>query len=208
MPTTIVIADDHALFRSGLACLLKSNPRFSVVAEAADGEEAVAAVAQHQPDVVLLDVKMPNMDGIEALSAIKLMRPDTAVILLSGFLDPKLAYESVERGAGGYLIKSTDFDTVCNAINAVRLGGTFLPPEVQTELAIAVRGRGEKNLLSDREREILAMVSEGHHAPEIAAELFIEPVTVKSHLRNIYRKLEVADRAQAVKEAMRRGIIG
>jgi two-component system nitrate/nitrite response regulator NarL len=205
--TNVIVADDHGLFRSGLVRLLENHPRISVVAEAEDGEEAIAKVQQFQPHVAVIDVKMPKVDGMKALQAIKRLDADIGVILLSGYLDPELVYEGIQNGAGAYLLKTASFKAVEHAIEVVREGGVVLPPEIQDHLATGIRARGADKLLTSREYEILKMVSDGAKAPDIGDTLHIEPATVKSHLRNIYRKLEVADRAQAVKEAMRRGIL-
>lgn len=209
MPTNVIVADDHALFRSGLVRLLENHPRIHVLAEAEDGEEAIEKVKEYMSEVhvAVLDVKMPRVDGMKALTAIKRLNPNIGVVLLSGYLDPKLVYEGVQNGAGAYLLKTVKFSEVESAIEVVRSGGVVLPPEIQGQLAVAVRGRGSDQLLTKREHEVLKMVSDGSKAPEIGVALCISPVTVKVHLRNIYRKLEVTDRAQAVKEAMRRGIL-
>jgi two-component system nitrate/nitrite response regulator NarL len=207
-PIRIVVADDHPVFRKGLVRLLEHHPSTTVVAEAGDGVEALACIKTERPDVALLDVKMPRLDGMKSLAAIKRDFPDVGVILLSGYLDSETVYEAVEAGAGGYLLKTADIDVVLGAIEVVNGGGTILPPEVQVELASGIRARNERRLLlTTREQEVLTLMSEGKSAPVIGKVLNIEAATVKVHLRNLYKKLEVQDRAAAVKEAMRRGLL-
>ncbi len=207
-PIRIVVADDHPVFRSGLVRLLKLNAGTDVVAEAEDGREALDQIRELAPDVALLDVKMPVLDGMKTLGAVKRDFPEVGVVLLSGYLDPDTVYESVEAGAGAYLLKTAAFTVILSAIEVVHKGGTVLPPEVQMELASGIRSRQTgKLLLTHREQEILLLMSEGKTAPQIASELHIESATVKTHLRNLYRKLEVNNSAGCVREAMRRGLL-
>ena len=205
----VVVADDHPLFREAIVRAVKERPDFELVREAADGREALEAIRELGPDVAVLDIKMPELDGLKVLNAVRRDDLATRVILLSAFLDGSTAFEAVAGGAAAFLSKDADRTRITDTIAAVSRGETVIGPEVQAGLAEEIRVRGAKDRpgLSAREREILGHIAEGRSAPEIAKLLFLSPATVKTHLGALYEKLGVSDRAAAVAEAMRRGLL-
>lgn len=205
----VLAADDHPLFREAVVRAIRERPEFELVGEAADGTEALAAIRELRPDVAVLDVKMPGLDGTQVLSAVRRDELPTRVILLSAYLDGAVAFEAMAAGAAAFLSKDADRRRIGDTIAAVSRGETVLGPEVQSGLAAEIRLRGAKDrpALSDREREVLGHIAEGRSAPQIAALLFLSTATVKSHLQSLYEKLGVSDRAAAVAEAMRRGLL-
>ncbi len=205
----VVVADDHPLFREAVVRAVRERPEFELVGEAADGREALELIREHAPDVAVLDVKMPELDGLKVLNAVQRDALSTRVVLLSAFLDGATAFEAVAGGAAAFLSKDADRRRITDTIAAVGRGETVLGPEIQAGLAqeIRLRGGAARPGLSAREREILGHIAEGRSAPEIARLLFLSPATVKSHLGALYEKLGVSDRAAAVAEAMRRGLL-
>jgi two-component system, NarL family, nitrate/nitrite response regulator NarL len=205
----VLVADDHPLFREAMVRAVKERPELELVAEAADGTQALSAIRDGHPDVAVLDVKMPGLDGIKVANAVTRDQLPTKVVLLSAFLDGAMAFEAVAAGAAAYLSKDADRRRILDTISAVSRGETVLAPEVQAGLAAEIRLRGAKDRpgLSEREREVLTRIAEGKSAPEIGRELFLSTATVKSHLQALYEKLGVSDRAAAVAEAMRRGLL-
>ncbi len=205
----VLAADDHPLFREAVVRAIKERPEFELVGEAADGTAALAAIRELAPDVAVLDVKMPGLDGLGVLNAVVRDALPTRVILLSAFLDGTVAFEAIAAGAAAYLSKEAERGRIADTIAAVSRGETVLGPEVQAGLAaeIRVRGARDRPRLSEREREILEHIAAGRSAPQIAELLFLSTATVKSHLQSLYEKLGVSDRAAAVAEAMRRGLL-
>ncbi len=205
----VVVADDHPLFREAVVRAVKERPDFELLAAAADGRQALETIRELRPDVAVLDVKMPGLDGLRVLNAVQRDGLPTRVILLSAFLDGAMAFEAVAAGAAAFLSKDADRRRITETVAAVSRGETVLDPEVQAGLAHEIRLRGAKDRpgLSAREREILGHIAEGRSAPEIAKRLFLSPATVKSHMGALYEKLGVSDRAAAVAEAMRRGLL-
>ena len=205
----VLVADDHPLFREAVVRAVRERPEFELVAEVGDGQAALAAIAELAPDVAVLDVKMPGLTGLQVLNAIQRDGHATRVILLSAFLDGAVAFEGVAAGAAAYLSKEADRRRITDAVAAVHRGETVFDPEIQAGLAAEIRARGvtDRPVLSPREREVLIAIAEGRSAPEIGRELFLSTATVKSHLQSLYEKLGVSDRAAAVAEAMRRGLL-
>jgi two-component system nitrate/nitrite response regulator NarL len=205
----VLVADDHPLFREAVVRAVRERPEFELVGEAGDGRAALEAIRELRPDVAVLDVKMPELDGLKVLNAVRRDDLPTRVILISAFLDGATAFEAVAAGAAAFLGKDADRRRITDTVAAVSRGETVLGPEVQAGLADEIRMRGAKDRpgLSAREREILGHIAEGRSAPEIARVLFLSPATVKSHLGALYEKLGVSDRAAAVAEAMRRGLL-
>lgn len=205
----VIVADDHPLFREAIVRALRERPEFELIGEAANGREALEVIRELRPDVAVLDIKMPVLDGLKVLNAVRRDDLPTRVILLSAFLDGATAFEAVAGGAAAFLSKDADRRRITDTVAAVSRGETVLGAEIQAGLAeeIRVRGAQERPALSSREREILGHIAEGRSAPEIARLLFLSPATVKSHLGALYDKLDVSDRAAAVAEAMRRGLL-
>jgi DNA-binding NarL/FixJ family response regulator len=204
--TRVVIADDHAVVRAGLSQLLATFPEVELVAVAADGQEAVALAAEHRPDVVLMDLEMPTLDGIEATRRIRAAQPEVAVVVLTSFSDRDRILRALDAGAAGYLLKDAEPSELARAIDAAARGEAPLDPKAARALLSARRAPGATETLSAREREVLAMVGEGLPNKLIAQRLAISEKTVKAHLTNVYRQIGVTDRTQAALWAQRHGI--
>lgn len=205
----VLVADDHPLFREAVARTVRERPEFDLVAEASDGRQALATIRELRPDVAVLDVKMPELDGLQILNAIRREALPTRVVLLTAFLEGSIAFDAMAAGASAFLSKEADRVRIGDAIAAASRGDTVLGPEIQSGLAAEIRLRGtpDRPALSAREQEVLRHVADGRSAPQIAELLVLSPATVKSHLQSLYEKLGVSDRAAAVAEAMRRGLL-
>ena len=205
----VVVADDHPLFRRGVVEAVERRSDLTLVGEHADGEGALAAIRELQPDVALLDVRMPRLTGIEVLEAATEEKLPTRIVLLTGYPDPNAVFRAVGAGAAGFLVKSESGSEICERLIAVSRGETVLSPEIQSELAGQLRTKAHPGapVLSPREREILGLIAAGELAPEIARRLGLSPATVRTHLQHLYEKLGVSDRAAAVAAAMRRGML-
>ena len=205
----VVVADDHPLFREAIVRAVRERPDLELVGEAPDGRRALALIRELSPDVAVLDVKMPELGGLRVLTAVRRDALPTRVVLISAFLDGAVAFEAVAEGAAAFLSKDADRRRLTDTIAAVSRGETVIAPEVQAGLAaeIQLRGAKERPGLSQREREILGHIAAGRSAPDIARLLHLSPATVKSHLQALYEKLGVSERAAAVAEAMRRGLL-
>jgi NarL family two-component system response regulator LiaR len=206
----VLIADDHAVVREGLRAFLALQEDVEVVGEAADGEEAVQAVARLEPDVALVDLVMPRVDGIEAIGRIRAQRPQTRVIVLTSFVDEDKMLPAVRAGAAGYLLKDVQPQDLVSAIRTVHGGGTLLHPTVVEELVREVSLHDEaptSNPLTAREREVLALIARGRANKAIAFELGVAEKTVKTHVSNILGKLGLTDRTQAALYAVREGLV-
>jgi DNA-binding NarL/FixJ family response regulator len=209
-PIRLLVVDDHALFRSGLISLLKGMPEFQVVGEASNGREAVDAARQLEPDVVLLDVNMPVMGGVEAVSMIKDILSCRILMLTISKNDEDL-FGSILAGADGYLLKNATPEELRKAIVQVYEGMGVLAADVTRKVMGAVRadqGSLAGNSLSAREMEVLRCLAQGMTTTQISSELFISDNTVKTHVRHIMEKLEAANRAEAVSKAVQMGLIG
>jgi len=206
---SVYVGEDHPIYLEGLVRVLSQRPDFEVVGSSGDGREALEQIRALQPQVAILDEGMPGLTGNDVLKAISRDALPTRVVMLSASLDSAIVFRAVANGVRAYLTKDSDRSTICDAVAAVARGETVLAPEVQAGLADEVRMRqGERRpTLSPREREVLERAATGLSAPAIARELSISTATVKTHLRNIYDKLGVSERAAAVAEAMRRGLL-
>jgi len=206
----LVVVDDHALFRRGLVGLLKDMLEFEVVGEAEDGLDALELIMKTRPDVVLMDVNMPRMDGIQAVQALRNQRVDAHVLMLTISQDDEDLLGAIQAGADGYLLKNTEPDELRRSILRVAEGQGVLSPEVTATILKAAARRGlpeNEGMLSDRELEVLACLAEGQTTLQIASRLFISENTVKTHIRHILEKLEAANRTEAVSKAMQLGLI-
>jgi len=209
-PTSVLIADDHPLFREAIARVIAGRADLELVAEASDGRAALERIRELEPDVAVIDVRMPELDGSDVLLALREEGLRTNVVFLSAFLDAKTVYDAVAAGAHAYLSKEAETHEIVTAILAAARGETILGPEVQTGLAEQIRLREENDLrprLSDREHEVLKLIAQGMSAPEIAERIHLSTATVKTHLQHLYEKLGVSERAAAVAEGMRRGLV-
>ena len=203
----VLIADDHGVVREGLRAFLALQDDVEVVGEAADGEEAVSAVERLTPDVALVDLVMPRVDGIEAIRRIRAIRPETRVIVLTSFVDEDKMLPAVRAGASGYLLKDVQPQDLVGAIRTVHGGGTLLHPTVVEELVREVSRAPTENPLTEREREVLALIARGRANKAIARELGVSEKTVKAHVGNILAKLGLTDRTQAALWAVREGLV-
>jgi two-component system nitrate/nitrite response regulator NarL len=205
----VVVADDHPVYREGIVRAVKERPELELVAEVGNGREALARIEELRPDVAVLDMRLPGLDGRQLLNAIERETVPTRVLFVSAYLDSEIVYAAIGGGARGYLSKEATRQQICDAVTAVARGDTVLAPEVHRGLAreIQLRSTDDRPVLTSREREILSLTAEGLSGPEIGRRLFLSPATVKTHLQHLYGKLGVSDRAAAVAEAMRRGLL-
>ncbi len=214
LPIKILLADDHAVVRDGLRALLDPQPDLVVVAEAADGRECLQLAEAHSPDVVMMDVAMPKMNGIEATRRIMMAKPSTAVVILSVHQDESYVLQSLKAGAKGYLLKDSPREDVLEAIRSVAKGRSFLSRKVSRMLhedyvhQLQSKGLDDSyELLTDREREILQLLAEGRANKEVASFLNISPTTVETHRGHILRKLSLHGTADLILYAVRKRII-
>jgi DNA-binding NarL/FixJ family response regulator len=209
-PIRVLVVDDHAVVRSGIRLLLAREPDIEPVGEAGTGREAIFEARTHKPDVVLMDVVMPEQTGLEALPQLLHEHPDTKVLLLSMQDDPRYVREAFAAGASGYILKEAADAEVVTAIREVAKGGRYVNPELGARLVAAdaaAQRRAEADPLSDREREILRLLALGHTNQEIARQLYISVRTAETHRAHIMRKLNVASRADLVRYAMANGLL-
>jgi len=205
----VLVADDHPLVRKAVADAIRSRAELELAGEAANGREALEAIRAEPPDIAVIDINMPLLDGLAVLNAVVRDAVPTRVLLLTAAVDAAGVYAALGAGAAGYLSKDADADELCDAIVAVGRGETVIAPGVQGAVAQEIRERSvqDRPVLTAREREILVLVADGLSAPAIAEQLVLSPATVRTHLQHIYEKLGVSDRAAAVAEAMRRGLL-
>ena len=207
----VLIVDDHAVVRQGLRAFLQTQDDIDIAGEAADGEEAVRRVRELVPDVVLMDLVMPKLDGIAAIREIRSLSPSTKVIVLTSFADDEKVFAAVKAGAAGYLLKDVRPQELGEAIRVVNRGEALLHPTVAAKLMqeVAESGRREASpdSLTDREMDVLRLIARGMSNKEIALELGVAEKTVKTHVSNILQKLHVADRTQAALYAVRERLV-
>ncbi|NLE09155.1 MAG: response regulator transcription factor [Dehalococcoidales bacterium] len=209
----ILIADDHAIVREGTRRFLEQEDDLDVIAEAADGEEAVKLSVSLKPDVVIMDISMPNVDGIEATKRIKQQVPSVTVLILSAYDDDQFVFSLLEAGAAGYLLKSVRGNELIDAIRAVNAGESVLHPSIARKVLNRFtesnngdpRKQKAAEVLTDREIEVLQLATQGSSNQEIADKLFLSLRTVQSHLNHIFNKLQVSSRTEAVVRALKEG---
>ncbi len=209
MPIRILLADDHPVVRDGLAAILGTQPDFVIVGQASTGAEAVLLAAQLRPDVILLDLEMPGMDGVEALRRIRAARAEAQVIVFTAFDADERILSAVQAGAKGYLLKGAPRDELFKAIRVVGEGGSLLQPVVASKLLQHISRRDQVivETLTDREMEVLQWLAQGKSNKEIAAALVISERTVKFHVSSILGKLGAGNRTEAVTIAAQRGLV-
>ena len=207
MPVRILLVDDHAVVRQGLRMFLSLDPALEVVGEATDGQDALHKVRATSPDVVLMDLLMPVMDGVAAIGAVKAEFPGVEVIALTSVLEDELVVGAVQAGAVGYLLKDTQADELCRAIKAAAEGKVQLAPEAAARLVREVRAPERPDVLTQRETEVLGLLAEGQSNKQIAGSLFIGEKTVKTHVSSILSKLGVPSRTAAALHAVRTGLV-
>ena len=207
--TRVLVVDDHPMYRDAVAASVRRRADLELVGTADDGRTALDLVDAEQPDVMVLDLEMPGLDGMRVLKSLVRDGSPTRVVVLSGHLESAIVYSALAAGASGYLSKDAGADAICDAIATVARGRTLLPPEVHEGLVREIRLRAEDDppALSAREHDVLRLAAAGCSAPEMAHTLHLGVGTVKTHLQSLYRKLSVSDRAAAVAEAMRQGLL-
>ena len=211
-PTRILIVDDHTMVRDGLSSMLQRQPDFEVVGEASNGKEGVEQAERLRPDLILMDLRMPEMDGVEAMRKIRIHQPEVDFLVLTTFDTDEYIFDAIEVGAKGFLLKDTSRDELFNAVRTISNGNSYFQPDIASRLAdqFAVLRKGGGHVtdaLSEREREVLNLIAQGKANKEVASELSLSESTVKSHVSNIFSKLGVNDRTGAVTTAIQKGII-
>ena len=211
----VLLVDDQPLYREGTRAVLSADPEVEVVGEAGNGEQALAACATHRPDVVLMDLEMPVMNGVTATRRLKVQQPTARVLVLTTFEDDEHLFEALRAGAVGYLLKDVTGERLREAVHAAARGESFLAPAVASSVlaelsrlrAMAPVAPAAPSLLSEREAQIVALLARGASNKEIASALFISEGTVKNHLTAVFTKLEVTDRTQAALKARALGLV-
>jgi two-component system NarL family response regulator len=199
----VLVADDHPVVRQGVIANVKLQRDMMVVAEAGDGVEALALIKEHSPDVVLLDLRMPGMDGLDVIAEVNSAKLDSKVIIMTTFESEEDVHRAMKAGARGYLLKDSSQEEILDAIRRVSLGETYLPARIVQKVAEGMR----KPELSPREIEVLQWVAAGKSNKEIGNQLFIAEGTVKTHMKNLLEKLAVVGRTAAIREAVHRGLV-
>jgi len=207
----LMLADDHRMLREGLSRSMREQG-FDIVGEAGDGAEAVALALTVRPDVILMDVTMPEIDGVEACRQVRAQLPDTKVVMLTMHADQGVLTSAIRAGATGYLVKDCSTEEIASAVRMAAGGETALSPQLAASMLNEVRRwdqphKEEERVVTKREEEVLQLIADGCSTPEVAEKLYISQKTVKNHLASIYQKLDARDRTQAVLQAVRMGII-
>lgn len=198
----LMLVEDHILMRMGLVSATRIEPDLEVVAEVEDGRNVVEAFRKHRPDVVLLDLRLPGMDGIQVIKALRLATPDARIVVLSSYGGGDDVTHAIQSGASGYVLKNMPLQQVLEAVRAVHYGGQYIPREVASRMSQRIHSD-----MSPRELEVLRLIARGRSNKEIAAELGIVEGTVKAHVTNIFGKLGAADRTQAITIAVKQQIL-
>ncbi len=201
----VLIADDHLVVREGLEAMLHSSDEFEIVGQAIDGLETLRLVEELRPDVVLIDVQMPKMDGIEATRRIMELVPTTHVVILSSFDQDEYIYKAIQAGARGYILKDIELPALLDVVRAAAQGESVLPPAIATKLVGHISAQRTQASLTQREQEVLCLLAKGLRNKEIASQLHIAERTVKSHVANIIAKMGVSSRTEAVSQALKEG---
>ena len=205
----MLVAHGQPLYRDGLARAIKGRPELELIADTGHGREALDTIEAERPDVAVLDRRLVDLTGEQVLNAVGRDGLGTRVVMIAAEPEPGFVYSAIENGAAGYLTHDADASELCDAVTAVARGGIVLAPQVQAGIAgeIRLRADHDRPFLSEREREILKLVADGLTAPEIGRRIHVSTATVKTHLQHLYEKLGVGERAAAVAQAMRRGLV-
>ena len=205
----VLAADSHPLYRDAMSRAIRERPDLELVAQATDGRGALEEISAVEPDVALLELNLPGLDGEQILNAVDREGLPTRVVLISAEPAPDGVYHAIANGAAGYLTKDAEAREICDTITAVARGKTIFAAELQAGIAgeIRLRAVDERPFMSDREQEVLTLIAQGLSAPQIGRSIHLSTATVKTHLQHIYDKLGVSERAAAVAEAMRRGLL-
>ena len=212
MTIRLMLADDHRMLREGLRRSM-TDQGFDVVGEARDGDEAIRLAEELQPEVILMDVTMPEVDGVEATRQIRLQFPDIKIVMLTMHADQEVLASAIRAGASGYLVKDCSTEEIASAVRMAASGETALSPQLAASMLDEVRKldqpatADEERVITRREEEVLQLIANGCSTPEVAEQLYISQKTVKNHLASIYQKLDARDRTQAVLQAVRMGIV-
>ncbi len=212
MPISVLIVDDHPIVRRGLRTFLENHEDIHVIGEAASGKEAIRLVEKWVPDVAIVDLIMPEMDGIEVIRRIRRISPRTQIIVLTSYYDDIHIFPAIKAGALSYLIKDVDLDNLVDTIHAAHQGHAILDPRVATRLISKIRHPSAEDMdffaeLTDREIEVLKLIAQGHNNAAIAKQLHLSEKTVKGYVSNILQKLHLADRTQAAVYAWKKGLM-
>lgn len=209
-PVRVIVADDHPVFRQGIRAALAVEPDIAVVAEAADGTTVIRAAGEHRPDVILMDIRMPGTNGIDATRRILEQQPDVRVLILTMFEDDASVFDAIRAGARGYLLKGSDPADITRAVRAVAQGDAIFGPAIAERLITMFARRSDEPFpgLTQREHAVLALIAEGRNNQAIARELDLSLKTVRNYVSNIFNKLQVADRAEAMLKAQSAGLGG
>jgi two-component system NarL family response regulator len=202
-PIRIILADDHPSLRAGLASILNAQPDLTVVAEAGSGSETLAKAAIAQPDLFIVDLRMPDGDGIETIRKLVEADPATKVLVMTTYDNEEDIFKALEAGARGYILKDTTREEIIEAVRQTHSGNRYLPPAIAARLA----DRMIRPSLTPREFDVLRLVARGRSNKEIASAMFVTEETIKSHMKGLFQKLEVHDRAEAVSTALHRGLL-
>ena len=212
MTIRVLLCDDHTILRDGLRNLLNAEPDIEVVGEAADGQQAIELIEELQPDVTIMDINMPGLNGVDAVERLTARDPNLRILMLTMYNHDEYLFRTIRAGARGYLLKDSPVSEVIEAIRKVMTGGSVLHPELTNKLLESYRGQTAEpeehaDKLSSREQQVLAAVVNGLSNKEIAEQLFITETTVKLHVTNIYRKLGVKSRSQAIMKAVKEKLV-
>jgi two-component system, NarL family, nitrate/nitrite response regulator NarL len=207
--TRVVVVDDHEFFRDGLTRGLQQSGYLTVVGEAGTGREALDVIREQEPEVAVVDYQMPDLDGLDVVHAVTRDGLPTRVLILSALTDGAVVFRALEEGAAGYLSKDSRRAEIVDAVRRVARGETVVPAELTADLATHIRRHAQSSgpALSEREQQVLVAFAQGRSIPQIAGDLYLSASTVKTHTQRLYEKLGVSDRAAAVAEGMRRGLL-
>jgi NarL family two-component system response regulator LiaR len=209
---SVLLVDDHAMVRQGVKAFLVTQPDLSVVGEAGSGEEAIKLAAQFIPDVILMDLIMPNMDGVETTRRVKQVSPRSQIVVLTSYHEDEHIFPALKAGALSYILKDVSAEELASAVRKAAVGEAVLHPRVAARVIKELQGKREDNLnpfteLSERELEVLKLIADGMSNAEMAAKLVLSEKTIKGHVSNILNKLHLADRTQAAVYAWREGVV-